>query len=323
MFADCLNNNCVPDLLRKRVFYYNLLYTCNLDCLFCFSHNTNTITRRPEITIETFQNDLLVHHVEKGDRIVLNGGEPLSHPRFGSILQIAKATSCELTVYTNGTLVSNPMVLDALRKCPPDRMTIPIHGTEKIHDALTRRNGSWKSTIEGIKSILKYLPPKVLELKFILTSSFVKNRLDIVSMVNAIVENLELIHGIVITGQVNTVKAKANGHVFTPDDSDFDFIETQIIKCSNILPTKFYDFPLCRFSKDFENKVILSAKTLVDIPYQYYYADSKSRPFPYVFPGRENESRCLGCPMRPCCSSICNCYNVSQLFRGTITRVLE
>ena len=71
----------------KRIFYTNITYGCNSNCVFCYSHNTKHI----KDTYNEVSKESLVEYwnrmcVTKNDRIIINGGEPLLHTEFKDIL---------------------------------------------------------------------------------------------------------------------------------------------------------------------------------------------------------------------------------------------
>lgn len=135
----------------KRIFYFNIIYSCNSRCVYCYSHNTwrNTLPKS-EISVDEFFSYLEKYRLCENDRVILNGGEPLLHSKFDEILSRLNAYRCEVLVYTNGRLLNklNPELLNE-----NDRFVIPFHGDEEIHDRITGVAGSYRETCHGLSRL--------------------------------------------------------------------------------------------------------------------------------------------------------------------------
>ena len=137
----------------KRIFYSNITYGCNSSCIFCYSHNT----RHNGTTFNEISKDSLVEYwnrmdVRENDRIIINGGEPLLHSEINEILIEAGRFNCEVLIYTNGRLLDD---IDTSFLDKRYRFVIPIHGYEHLHDEITRVDGSYKETINGLRYIME------------------------------------------------------------------------------------------------------------------------------------------------------------------------
>lgn len=135
----------------KRIFYCNVTYGCNSNCVFCYSHNTrhNGLTHN-EIDIETYLDYLKIHMVGAGDRVIVNGGEPLLYSRIQELLDRLAELKCDVLVYSNGRLLE---YLNLDRLTENFRFIIPIHGFRELHDKITGVEGSYDETIKGLHSI--------------------------------------------------------------------------------------------------------------------------------------------------------------------------
>ncbi len=159
--------------MNKRVFYFNVTYSCNNNCIFCYSHNTKLTTKpHNEISIVVFKEYLEHNFVNSEDRVVLNGGEPLFHSRINEILEILKSVGCEVVVFTNGRLLNciDYSILNA-----NFRFVIPIHGFESLHDEITRVNGSYAETISSMKHLAESSNGCLIDLKIILNYGITAN----------------------------------------------------------------------------------------------------------------------------------------------------
>jgi organic radical activating enzyme len=86
---------------------------CPNECKYCSSNTTSDWDEAEFIRVSDVVNFLENKHY---NRIILSGGEPLAHPRFYDILQIAKAYADDVAVYTNELthVVYNAHVIDGI-----------------------------------------------------------------------------------------------------------------------------------------------------------------------------------------------------------------
>jgi MoaA/NifB/PqqE/SkfB family radical SAM enzyme len=82
--------------------------------------------------------------------IFLTGGEPFLHSRIIDILRHIKKKGLHCGVCTNGTSLNEDLIT-CLAKINPDNLIFSIHGTEKIHDEITKVKGSYKKVIHNLK----------------------------------------------------------------------------------------------------------------------------------------------------------------------------
>ena len=86
---------------------------CPNDCKFCSSNATTdeeeAIFIKPKQVRDILRNQTY-------DRIIISGGEPLSHPQFWDILQICKQHTEDVFLYSNAIthLAYNPHVIDGV-----------------------------------------------------------------------------------------------------------------------------------------------------------------------------------------------------------------
>ena len=190
---------------QKRIFYTNITYGCNSNCVFCYSHNT----KHTQKTYKEISKEILVEYwnrmgVGKNDRIIINGGEPLLHTKFEEILNATHRYGCEVLVYTNGRLLNklNPSLLVSNY-----RFVVPIHGYEKLHDSITRVNGSYHEMIEGIKNISE--SKALVDLKIIINYQMAVNMDDYSKTVDALLQ-LPALNAIHITKMADTIISQRN-----------------------------------------------------------------------------------------------------------------
>ena len=88
------------------IFYFNITYTCNSNCVFCYSHNTIHSGRIfNEISTENFIDYLRSNNIKRTDRVIINGGEPFLHSDIINLLKSLLCIECEVLVVLNLTLL--------------------------------------------------------------------------------------------------------------------------------------------------------------------------------------------------------------------------
>lgn len=56
-----------------------------------------------------------------------------------------------IEIFTNGSRLSNPVMLDLFTACRPHRITLSVYGaTEESYDGLTQRWGTYKAFTHGL-----------------------------------------------------------------------------------------------------------------------------------------------------------------------------
>lgn len=154
-----------------RVLYFNITYECNNECSFCASEH-EILKERKCLLINDVKYILEKYSVSAKDKIIINGGEPTVHPQILEIITLIHDRGCKIILFTNGRRLSDIDFAEKLIKAGVDRFTIPIHGTQHVHNAITRRN-SYLETDLGILN-LKKLKEKydfLVELKAVICKS--------------------------------------------------------------------------------------------------------------------------------------------------------
>ena len=159
--------------IKKRIFYCNITYGCNSNCIFCYSHNTwhNSIPHK-EIDIDSYIEYLANNDICESDRIIVNGGEPILHSRIAELLERLNLLGCEVLVYTNGRLLTK-LNLEMLSE--RFRFIVPIHGFQVLHDKITGVNGSYAETIRGLQYITKPESKCRVDIKIIINGDMVSD----------------------------------------------------------------------------------------------------------------------------------------------------
>lgn len=157
--------------MSKKVFYFNIIYSCNNYCVFCYSHNTkHHLKPYNEFSINDFKKYLDHNEISSSDRIVINGGEPLLHSNINEIFEVISLIGCEVVTFTNGRLLNN-IRKNLLNK--KFRFVVPIHGYESLHDEITRVKGSFKETMLAMNNFTTSSEESLLDLKIIINSGMI------------------------------------------------------------------------------------------------------------------------------------------------------
>jgi len=124
---------------------------CNLRCVMCY---TDCFNRPEKIRDELTTAEILRIMDELAEagcvELALTGGEPLARSDFFDIYEHAKAKGFLVTLFTNGTLITEE-IADRLASLPPHRIEISLHGiTEQTFERVTQGNGSFARCMRAI-----------------------------------------------------------------------------------------------------------------------------------------------------------------------------
>ena len=137
---------------------------CNLRCVMCYTDCRNT----PDSVRQELRTDELLHILDElldaGTlELCLTGGEPFSRPDFFQIYDRAVSRGLLVTVFTNGTLITET-VADRLASLPPHRIEISLHGTSApVFERVTQAPGSHARCLDAIRLLLDRHIPLILK----------------------------------------------------------------------------------------------------------------------------------------------------------------
>jgi len=87
--------------------------------------------------------------------LLLTGGESLLRTDFPDIYSRAKWNGMLVTVFTNGTLITEPIV-ELFQDLPPDSVEISLYGASpETHDRIAGVEGAYEKCREGIERLLR------------------------------------------------------------------------------------------------------------------------------------------------------------------------
>jgi AdoMet-dependent heme synthase len=127
----------------------DLTYRCNERCIHCYlDHHDHGELTTMEIT------DLLDQMAAAGVfYLTISGGEILMRRDFFEILEYARARTFCIKLKTNGVLIRNKEA-DRIKALGVESVQISIYShIPEVHDAITKRPGSLKQSIEAIRRL--------------------------------------------------------------------------------------------------------------------------------------------------------------------------
>ena len=136
-----------------------LNYNCNLRCQMCFIDFESENSRRELLTPDEYRR--LAQQLPSTAVMTFTGGEPMIRKDLFEIFDAVKS-HVRFTFVTNGNFLTEDSCRKLLSYAPKNifgkgliSIGISIQGSEKIHDQITQKKGSWEKTAKGTKMLLK------------------------------------------------------------------------------------------------------------------------------------------------------------------------
>ena len=132
-------------------------FRCNLNCIHCYvnvpAHDPDARAR--EVPLSRLLG-LIDEIAEQGClELLLTGGEVLIHSSFAETYQHAARKGLRVTVFTNGTLVTDEVVR-IFKDTPPRGVEITLYGmTRETYECITRVKGSFERCLQGIHRLYR------------------------------------------------------------------------------------------------------------------------------------------------------------------------
>lgn len=128
---------------------------CNLRCTHCYLGNQaeQHLRRGAELGTEAVKS-ALSEWAEAGCLyLTLTGGDPMLRPDFAEIYRHARELGLVVSVFCNGTLVTDEVVA-LFREWPPRKVEVSLYGaTPAVHEAITGVQGSHAQAWAGIRRL--------------------------------------------------------------------------------------------------------------------------------------------------------------------------
>lgn len=134
---------------------FELTHRCSFRCVHCYLGDQKSIRKHQHRELETktvFR--LLDEMVEAGTLfLLLTGGDPMIRSDFAEIYKYAVRAGLLVTVFCNGSLVSEEIVR-AFVAFPPRILEITVYGaTRETFEAVTQQPGSFSACMAGIERL--------------------------------------------------------------------------------------------------------------------------------------------------------------------------
>lgn len=166
-----------PGKLSTRSASIELTRYCNLRCGHCFSVRASaSLSQKSELGLDDWERILGECCQEGVLYLTVSGGEPLLHPHFRQVWKIAKRMGFLVTLFSNGTLITEE-IADFLAEWTPLEVSITLYGaSDKTYEEVTGSPGMF----ERVTSAFEHLRNRKinLEIKGVLSKANVKDFAD-------------------------------------------------------------------------------------------------------------------------------------------------
>ncbi|MDG1643052.1 radical SAM protein [Klebsiella huaxiensis] len=146
-------------LSRLKQAWIEVTNSCNLSCAHCYSESSPKVDRSDKLSFESWK--IIIEKLARQgvDLITIIGGEPLVRQRLVKELIIYikdNHPEIKVNIFSNLTLLPpNKEFISTLKKYNI-RVGTSLYGIdESTHDAMTKRNGSWKKTTANIDELTR------------------------------------------------------------------------------------------------------------------------------------------------------------------------
>ncbi len=130
-------------------------YRCNLNCVHCYVNQPagDAAERERELPLERLVSLVDEIVAEGGLDLLLTGGEVLLRTDFPELYLHALRSGLRVTVFTNGTLVTERLA-ELFAEYHPVCVEVSVYGlTRETYERVTRVPGSWERCLEGIRRL--------------------------------------------------------------------------------------------------------------------------------------------------------------------------
>ena len=138
-----------PQVLRAPVsVVWSLSYGCNLRCMHCYQNASRPSS--DELTLEEQLN--IVDQLGRAgvSMIVLSGGEPLTNPNLGRIIERIRTYDIAVSIDSNGVLM-NREIVQSLKRAGVASIELSIDSIDPVsHDRFRGLNGAFEKTLNAV-----------------------------------------------------------------------------------------------------------------------------------------------------------------------------
>lgn len=156
--------------VKSKVFsvLFELTYNCSEKCIHCYNpgrtrnEKENSTRNREELDLDEYKNIIDQLYEQGLVRVSLSGGDPFSKPIIWDIIEYLYAKDIVFDVYTNGQNLLNKEV--KLASYFPATVGISIYSDiAKVHDSITRINGSLNNSLKVIDKLFSLHVPLAIK----------------------------------------------------------------------------------------------------------------------------------------------------------------
>ena len=132
-------------------------YGCNNDCVICMLSGLKSDL--PFVDFDLFQKFVLHIKERLGCRnLILSGAEITTFGELDKYIEFVASLDWfqKIQIQTNGRRLRDKDYLGSLIGCGVNEFFVSIQGLEESHDTTTRRQGSFRETMEGLENLGRY-----------------------------------------------------------------------------------------------------------------------------------------------------------------------
>lgn len=146
----------LPRINELDLLFLEITSKCNLECIHCYANSGPELPMTLGMTRDKWRSVLRDGSKLGCQRVQFIGGEPTLHPDLLELIAEASGLGYQvIEVYTNGTIMSRRM-LECLRDFNATLAFSVYAATPEIHDAITKRAGSFETTIRNIRQSIEF-----------------------------------------------------------------------------------------------------------------------------------------------------------------------
>lgn len=125
---------------------------CNLNCKFCYTHK---LLNQSFLDYNQLKQRIFSYKKLGISKLHINGGEPTIYKSLFELVEFSKSIGfTNLKVITNGIRLKDIKFVEKAKRAGVDSFVISLHGhNAQIHDELTQTQGSFESSMKGIKNL--------------------------------------------------------------------------------------------------------------------------------------------------------------------------
>lgn len=218
--------------------------SCENHCVFCRRVPTATAKEIKQQELNIFKS--LVDFKNKNIRkIEISGADPIEYSKLISLVKYIKRSGFRLIqLSSHGNYLSNKKFTDSLIEAGVNKFRIPIYGsTNKIHDQVTRNQGSFHKIIQGIKHIKKNHPYVKIQISCLIVR---QNKEDLKNIIDLIIE-LDITDFYFSIPCIKDTDADFD-HYYLPIKDLPPYVQKTYNYCrEKKLPAQFMEIPFCVF----------------------------------------------------------------------------